>query len=277
MSNLHSIILGAVQGLTEFLPISSSGHLVLIPYFFGWNYQGKAFDVALHAGTVIALLAYFWRDWFIIIKNGFKKKAGEEINPVQYPANFLWMIIVASIPAVIFGLALDKYAGNIRSVIFIAFNFAFFGWLLWCADKKAKIDLAPGAMTYGKAFFVGLFQSIALVPGVSRSGIVLTGSRLIGLPRAEAARFAFLLGTPAIVGAFVLELPKIIKDDLSLSFWLAVITAAVFGLAAIKFLLGYLKKSGFAIFLWYRLALALLIIGVFITRLHKPLTIFLKW
>lgn len=268
ISTLHAIILGAVQGLTEFLPISSSGHLVLIPYFFGWRYQGVSFDVALHAGTVAALIAYFWKDWLIIIRNGFTRKSAT-ISQASwpYPRNFLWQIAVASIPAAILGLAVDKYAENIRSVIFIAFNFAFFGWLLWFTDRKAKTNLQPGTMTYGKAFIVGLFQSIALVPGVSRSGITLTGSRLIGLARAEAARFSFLIGTPAIIGAFLVELPKIIKDDLNLSFWLGVITAAVFGFAAIKFLLAYLKKSDFSLFWWYRLAIAAIVMVVFLVRL----------
>ncbi|HTW96578.1 MAG TPA: undecaprenyl-diphosphate phosphatase [Candidatus Methylomirabilis sp.] len=261
ISNLHAIILGAVQGLTEFLPISSTGHLVLIPYFFGWPYQGFSFDVALHAGTAVALLLYFAKDWLIIIRNGFTKKS---VLPSDvswpYPRNFFWQIVVASIPAALIGLPLDKYAENFRSPLLIAFNLAVFGWLLWLADKKAKTNLTPATLTYGRAFIVGLFQSIALIPGVSRSGITLTGSRLIGLGREEAARFSFLLATPAIVGAFLLELPKIIHDNFNLSFWLGVITAAVFGLLAIKFLLGYLKKNNFALFFGYRLVLAAVII-----------------
>jgi undecaprenyl-diphosphatase len=269
ISILHAIILGAVQGLTEFLPISSSGHLIIIPYFFHWPYQGKSFDVALHAGTVVALLIYFWKDWLTIIKNGFTKKSATISQAAwPYPRNFLWQIVVASIPAAILGLAIDRWAGDhLNSVLFIAFNLAVFGWLLWFVDRKAKDNVAPAEMTYGKAFIVGLFQSIALVPGVSRSGITLTGSRLVGLARAEAARFSFLLGTPAIIGAFLVELPKIIKDDLNLSFWLGVIAAAVFGVLAIKFLLGYLKKSDFSLFLWYRLAVALIIVVVFFIRL----------
>jgi undecaprenyl-diphosphatase len=126
--------------------------------------------------------------------------------------------------------------------------------------------LAPGKLTYGKAFIVGLFQSIALIPGVSRSGITLIGSRFVGLAREEAARFAFLIGTPAIIGAFLVELPKIIKDDLGLSFWIGVITAAIFGVVAIKFLINYLKKHDFSLFLWYRLAMALLVVIVFLVR-----------
>jgi undecaprenyl-diphosphatase len=269
ISNFHAIILGAVQGLTEFLPISSSGHLVIIPYFFGWAYQGKAFDVALHAGTVVALLIYFWRDWLKIIINGFKKKTAVAADVSwPYPNNFLWQIVVASIPAAILGLAIDKWAGdNLNSVLFIAFNLAVFGWLLWFVDKKAKSDLAPGKLTYGKSFIVGLFQSIALIPGISRSGITLIGSRFVGLAREESARFAFLIGTPAIIGAFLVELPKIIKDDLGLSFWIGVITAAIFGVVAIKFLINYLKKHDFSLFLWYRLAIAALVIIVFLIRL----------
>jgi undecaprenyl-diphosphatase len=268
MMTIHALILGAIQGLTEFLPISSSGHLVLIPYFFGWQYQGKAFDVALHAGTVVALLIYFWRDWLKIIINGFKKKNAIVADVSwPYPNNFLWMIVVASIPAAILGLALDKLAGdNLNWPIFIAVNLVIFGWLLWFVDKKAKSDLVPGKLTFGKAFIVGLFQSIALVPGVSRSGITLIGSRFIGLAREESARFAFLLGTPAIVGAFLLELPKIMKESLGLSFWIGVIAAVFFGVVAIKFLLNYLKKHDFSLFMWYRIALAVLVVIVFLVR-----------
>ncbi len=273
ISSLHAIILGAVQGLTEFLPISSSGHLIVIPYLFNWPYQGKSFDVALHAGTVVALLIYFWQDWLVIIKNGFTKKSATPSQAAwPYPRNFLWQIVVASIPAAIFGLAIDQVMEKWSTdhvgaaIIIIAINFAVFGWLLWFVDKKVKNKVAPAEMTYGKAFIVGLFQSIALIPGVSRSGITLTGSRLVGLPREESARFSFLIGAPAIIGALLVELPKIIKDDLSLSFWLGVITAAVFGVVAIKFLIAYLKKSDFSLFLWYRLAVAAVVIIVFLFR-----------
>jgi undecaprenyl-diphosphatase len=262
----HSIILGAVQGLTEFLPISSSGHLVLIPYFFGWSYQGAAFDVALHAGTVIALLLYFWKDWFNILKSGLTGKPAADKN-WQYKPNFLWQIVVASIPAGIVGLEINKYVDNIRSVILIAANLVVFGWLLWFIDKKAKVNLAPQEMSYGKAFIVGLFQSISLIPGVSRSGITITGSRLIGLPREEAARFSFLIGTPALAGALAIELPKIINYDLNFSFWIGIAASAVFGIAAINLLLAYLKKSDFSLFFWYRAAIAVLVVVFFLVRL----------
>lgn len=268
MEIIQSIILGALQGLTEFLPISSSGHLVLVPYFFKWNYQGVAFDVALHAGTVAALLVYFWKDWLIIIKNAFTKKTNDAaLDSEKYPNNLLWQIAVASIPAGILGLFIDKYVEKVfHSVLLLAFNFAFFGWLLWYADKKAKTNLAPAGLTYKKSFLVGIFQALALIPGVSRSGITITASRLIGLKRDAAARFSFLIATPAIVGALLVKLPDILKEEVALSFWLGVLAAALFGLAAIKFLLVYLKKSDFSIFLWYRLAIALLILIVYFSR-----------
>jgi|WetSurMetagenome_2_1015567.scaffolds.fasta_scaffold268652_2 undecaprenyl-diphosphatase len=272
MSILHSLVLGAIQGLTEFLPISSSGHLFLIPYFFKWDFQSVSFDVALHGGTVVALLVYFWRDWLSIIKNAFKPKENAPIAENDYPVNFLWMIIVASIPAGIIGLVIDKlmekWTANHPSAaaIFIACNFALFGWLLWYMDRKAKTDLAPQKLTYKKALLVGLFQSIALIPGVSRSGITITGSRLIGLAREKATRFAFLIGTPTIVGAFLVKLPDMMKEGIGLSFWLGIITATIVGLATIKLLLVYLKKSDFSLFLWYRLAIALIVLIVFFIR-----------
>jgi undecaprenyl-diphosphatase len=282
MMTIQALILGAIQGLTEFLPISSSGHLVLIPYFFKWNYEGLSFDVALHAGTAVALLASFWKDWLSIIKNIFPSGAGGGKSsplpfrgggesgfddPKRYSRNFFWQILFASIPALIVGLAIDKYAEKyLHSIIFIAFNLSFFGWLLWYADKKSRTGLEPGKITFGKAFIVGLFQSVALVPGVSRSGITITASRFIGLPREAAARFSFLLATPAIVGAFALKLPGIIETGVGPAFWLGVAGAAVFGFLAIKFLLIYLKKSDFSVFLWYRLSLAIFAVIVYFTR-----------
>jgi len=256
---IHSIILGAVQGLTEFLPISSSGHLVLIPAIFGWQYQGVSFDVALHAGTALALIIFFWRDWVNIIKLAVSSKRSAVSG--NYPSNILWQILVATIPAGILGLLIDKYMeNNIHSLLFIAFNFAFFGFLLWFVDRRAKNDLEPGKLTYKKSFLIGLSQSVALIPGVSRSGITLTASRWLGLSREDAARFSFILSTPVIIGAFLVKLPSMAGEDMHLSFWLGILTATIFGLLAIKFLLNYLKKSDFSVFLWYRLAVAAFVI-----------------
>ncbi len=268
MPILHSIVLGAVQGLSEFLPISSSGHLVIVPYLLRWAYQGKAFDVALHAGTAIAIIIYFWHDWVDIFKKAFVKKARiEDPELKKYPDNLLWQILVATIPAGILGLLIDKYAeSHLQSILFIAFNLIFFGIILWYVDKKSKNDLTPQKFTYKSSFLIGLSQSIALIPGVSRSGITLTASRAMGIPREEAARFSFLLATPTIIGAFLVKLPQIEHDGINLSFWLGVIASTLFGLWAIKFLLNYLKKSDLAIFMWYRIIIALIVVGVYLTR-----------
>ncbi|MFA5248775.1 MAG: undecaprenyl-diphosphate phosphatase [Patescibacteria group bacterium] len=263
----EAIILGAIQGLTEFLPVSSSGHLVLIPYIFNWHYNGLSFDVALHAGTAIALLLFFWRDWVLIIKNSFTKSSTREILNSKYPKNFLWQIAVASIPAMIVGLTIDKYVeNNFHFILLIAINLALFGWLLWFVDKKSKSDLSLETITFKKSFIIGLFQAFALIPGVSRSGITITASRLVGLSREPAARFSFLLATPAIVGAFLLKVPDILEAGFTLNFFLGVATATIFGLAAIKFLLVYLKKSDFSLFMWYRLILAVAVVVIFLLK-----------
>lgn len=264
----HSTVLGIIQGLTEFLPISSSGHLFAIPYILNWNFQGNAYDVALHAGTAFAIIVFFWKDWVDIIKKAFFKKAQiNDKNIKKYPDNILWQILVASIPAGVIGLAIDKYAEkHLQSALFIAFNFIVFGLLLWYTDKKSKSDLTPQKITYKKTFLVGLSQAVALIPGVSRSGITITASRLMGIPREEAARFSFLLATPTIVGAFLVKLPEIMHEGIGLSFWLGVIMATLFGLLAIKFLLNYLKKSDFGLFAIYRIILAVIIIFVFLFR-----------
>ncbi len=263
---LEALILGIVQGLTEFLPVSSSGHLILIPYIFNWKYNGLSFDVALHAGTAFALLAFFWRDWLLIIKNAFVKSAtGEE--QVGYPKNLFWQIIVASVPAAIAGLLIEDYVENIfHSVLLLSFNLAFFGWLLWFVDKKSENSLKTNDITFKKSFMIGLFQIAALIPGVSRSGITITASRLTGLDREAAARFSFLLATPVICGAFVLKIPEILQAKLELSFLLGVAASMVFGFAAIKILLVYLKKSDFSLFFRYRFCLALLAAGVYFFR-----------
>ena len=257
-----------MQGVTEFLPISSSGHLIIIPYIFGWVYQGKAFDVALHAGTAVAIVVFFWRDWLDIFKKALFKKARLTDEAVKkYPDNILWQILVASIPAGILGLLIDKYAeAHLQSVVFIAANLIIFGILLWYVDKKSKSDLTPEHFTYKKSFLIGLSQAIALIPGVSRSGITLTASRLMGVPREEAARFSFLLATPTIIGAFLVKLPGIEKEGINLHFWLGVLASTIFGLLAIKFFLNYLKKSDLSVFMWYRIAIAIIVIGIFLIR-----------
>lgn len=262
MDLLQSVFIGAVQGVTEFLPISSSAHLVLIPYFFNWHYNGLIFDVALHFGTVLAIVAFFWRDWLSIFKSAFGRK-----NETQYPKSLLWQVIIATIPAGIAGYLLQNYVERyLHSPLLIALNLAIFGIVLWLVDRLAKTTEKESQISFSKSFLVGVAQCLALVPGVSRSGITIVASRLIGLPRAKAARFSFLLGTPAMLGAFLLEARKFDASEMNLAFVLSVIVSAIAGFIAIKYLLRYLEKGNFAIFAWYRFLIAAIAIAIFILR-----------
>lgn len=279
----RSIIIGGIQGISEFLPISSSGHLVLIPYVFKWDYNGLSFDIALHFGTVVAIIVYFWKDWMGIIASAImpsrklkvesrKLSKYSEIkpngNPIrQFPSNLLWQLLVASIPAAILGLFLDKYVEKyFHSPLLIAFNLIFFGIALWLFDKYAKETIFIKNVTYAQSFLIGCAQAIALFPGVSRSGITMTCSRYFGFSRKDAARFSFLLATPAMIGAFLISAKDIVGNDLNLVFLLGVLSSTIFGFFAIKYLLKYLERSNFSVFVWYRIILAVIIITVYFSR-----------
>jgi len=277
---IRSLIIGGVQGVSEFLPISSSGHLVLIPYVFKWNYNGLAFDIALHFGTVIAIVAYFWKDWMSIITSGIKNfqfkisnlksNPNDQMTNSKYPPNLLWQILVASIPAMIFGLLfndlIDKtfHSSSNLGMIVIAINLIIFGVVLWLVDKKSKSILKIKSAKYWNTFLIGLAQCIALVPGVSRSGITMTAGRALGLDRKSSARFSFLLATPAMLGAFVLSLKHM--QQYNVEFILGTLSSAIFGFFAIKYLLKYLEKGSFSVFVWYRIILAFIIFAIYFTR-----------
>jgi undecaprenyl-diphosphatase len=265
MELLQSIILGVTQGVSEFMPISSSAHLVLIPYLFHWQYNGLVFDTALHLGTVLAIIFYFYNDWVGIIKMGFRcQKSGVKQQTTALPANFLWQIIIATIPAGIAGLILENYVEKyLHSPLLLAINLIVFGLVLWLTDKMAKSEQEIGKITFKQSLIVGVSQCLALIPGVSRSGITMVASRGLGLKREDAAKFSFLLGTPAMIGAFLLQARKLDSTDLNLVFFMGVIFSALAGFLAIKFLLAYLKKSNFSIFLWYRIILAVIVLTVF--------------
>ena len=271
---IRSVIIGGVQGISEFLPISSSGHLVLIPYIFKWDYNGLSFDIALHFGTVIAILAYFWKDWMGIIKSAVgsrqsaeKSTANSQLQTANYPPNFLWQILVASIPAAILGVFLNNYVETyLHSPLLIAFNLIVFGVILWLVDKKSKSTFDVRNTSYGRSFLVGCAQAIALIPGVSRSGITMTASRYFGLKRKDAARFSFLLATPAMIGAFLISAKDIVGNDLNLVFLLGVLSSTFFGFLAIKYLLKYLERGNFSVFVWYRIVLGIVIAAIYFVR-----------
>jgi len=261
MEYIQSIIFAVVQGITEFLPISSSGHLVLTPYIFGWEYKGLGFDVALHFGTLIAIIVFFWHDIVSIISNAFGKKL--PATSYQLPTNILWQILLATVPAGIVGFFIsDLVEQYLHTPVLIAINLAVFGILLWISDSHLA-NYKLQATSYKKTFLIGLFQAIALMPGVSRSGITITAGRFLGLNRENATRFSFLLGIPAMIGATLLEATKMNTSQIDLPFLLAIVFSAVVGFFAIKYLIEYLKRGTLAVFAVYRIILALVVLVVF--------------
>jgi undecaprenyl-diphosphatase len=253
MSPFQAAVLGAIQGLTEFLPISSSAHLYVVPTLLGWPYAGLAFDVALHWGTLLALLFAYWKDWWTLGRDAL---AGE---PPERRAAWSWLarIAVASIPAVVAGLLLEDAASSaLRSLPLQAAMLAIFGILLWAVDRVAPPGQHTDAPGWGTCLMVGAAQALALIPGVSRSGITLTAGRAAGLSRVSAARLSFLLATPITFGAGVLEVRHLPHDVPVLPLAIGVVTAAIVGLLAIRGLVQWLSRSGFLPFCLYRVALA---------------------
>lgn len=257
MSLFQAIVLGAVQGLTEFLPVSSSAHLFIVPRLLGWTYAGLAFDVALHWGTLFALLLAFRADWWALVQGVFRGSAEERAR-----VRTTWLqLIVCSVPAAIAGLLLKDAAETLlRNLALQAAMLFVFGFLLWRVDRvRPQREGPPG---WGAALLMGVAQALALVPGVSRSGVTITAGRAAAVDRVEAARFSFLLATPITFGAGLLELRHLSPDLPVTTLAAGMITAAIVGLLAIRGLLRWLSRGGFLAFFAYRAALALLLVIV---------------
>jgi undecaprenyl-diphosphatase len=254
---LQIVVLSVVQGLTEFLPVSSSGHLVLVPYFTGWPDQGLAMDVAVHVGTLAAVLIYFWRDVLALLGGFFRLFAGQ----VTREGRLALYILAATIPALAIGFALEKLAGGTpRRIEVVAWAMIGFALVLWVADRAGMRVKKLEHMTLGQALVVGLAQPLAFIPGTSRSGITMVAARIMGYERDEAARFSFLLSIPAIVAAGLYEGLKLVEtsDGAALGgAGLALVFSALTGLAAIAFLMRWLRRSSFAPFVIYRLILGI--------------------
>lgn len=244
----QSAVLGVVQGLTEFLPISSSAHLILVPKFLGWEDQGLAFDVALHLGTLVGVMAYFWRD----LKNILLQK--EQHYLIGY-------LIVATIPAAVAGLLLEhKVETLFRSPALIAGTLMVMGGGLAMADRLNKGEKMLSDLTLKMALIVGLTQALALVPGVSRSGITITTALALGLQRREAARFSFLLSMPIIAGAGLLKAHTIFASPNPAAIGTGFIAAGVSGFIAIWALMRYVQRRRYTPFVIYRWVLGALIL-----------------
>ena len=262
MTLLQAVILGLVQGLGEFLPISSSAHLVLIPWLFGWTDPGLTFDIALHIGTLVAVVIYFWKDWWKLIIKGFT-----EVRSIE--GRLFWYLVAASVPGAIGGFLLEKKAETIfRSPLLIAAMLIGMGILLYWADRRSAKNIEINKITFGTSMLIGISQILAIIPGVSRSGITMTTGLLMGITRVGAARFSFLLSTPIIFGAAMVKLPHVISNSslITVNFMIGMVASCITGLMGIGFLLRYLQTKDFLPFVWYRFMLGALVIVVTVVR-----------
>lgn len=260
MDLLQATILGIVQGLGEFLPISSSAHLVLVPWLMGWPYAGLTFDVALHVGSLFSIVAFFWRDWLVLLSDAWRRKPTHE-------ARMFWYLVVATIPGALAGYMLEDLAETVfRHPLLIGVMLMVMGVILHFADTRSPAIKKLEHMGLRESLIIGAAQALAIIPGASRSGVTMTAGRLVGLTRETSARFSFLLATPIIVGAGLKKLTELTPADLTLPFFTGVLVSAVVGFLAIKFLLHYLARFSYALFVWYRLALGALVIGIYFIR-----------
>jgi undecaprenyl-diphosphatase len=256
-TSIQALLLGVVQGLTEFLPVSSSAHLILARAFFGFDGDkfGMAFDVACHVGTLIAVLIYFRRDIMRMVAA--LPRLFDRADP---DARLIWLIVVGTIPAIVAGLLFKhQIEDHMRTPAIAAAMLAIGGILLVLAERTGSKTRAEGSLTLAEALLIGCAQAVALVPGVSRSGATITVALFIGLRRADAARFIFLLAIPAILGAAASEAPKLLKaglGDTASLFLIGVVSSAIVGYIAVKYFIQYLASHSLDLFAWYRLALA---------------------
>lgn len=285
MTLFQQLLIAIVQGITEFLPISSSGHLILIPYLTDFSDQGPLIDVAVHVGSLLAIIVYFLRDVLVLARGGFAS-IGIGASAPNAPAErrLFWWIVIGTIPAVLFGLSIKMGAFNgfaqsvfgieivdgdlmnsIRFVDLIAVNLILYGVLLGIADKVGKEVKVFEDMSWRDGLIVGLAQALAIIPGTSRSGVTMTAARFLGYQRVEAARFSFLLSIPAVAGAGVLIVPEIFEAGATLAWdalWAGIFTF-IAAFATMAFLMNFLKKASMMVFVVYRILLGAALLAIF--------------
>ncbi len=275
MPLVQVIVLAILQGITEFLPISSSAHLALTPWLFGWADQGLEFDIALHFGTLFSVLIYFFRDWLRILANGIGM--GEMPALGQDPAldrnpKMLWYLIAATIPAGVAGLLFkDTVESTLRSPYVMGGMLIAVGLLMWLTEKWAKHERTIGDMNLKDCLFIGCAQALALIPGTSRSGITMTAGLARNLDRSTAARFSFLLSTPivaaaALKGLYDLRKHGALTPEMIPSLAIGIVVTAITGCFVISVLLKFLRTNSVVPFVVYRIAFGLFVIGLAFTR-----------
>lgn len=259
---LQALILGIVQGLTELLPISSSAHLNLIPWVFNWKIP-ESFDVALHFGTLLSIVLFFYKDWLKLIKGGFNQVVKKEKT---FEGKMFWYLVAATIPGGAIGFLLDHFVGDQlgKMPLLIASALIVMGIVLYIVDKKSPSKTDYEHMTFKQTFLIGFSQALAFIPGVSRSGVTMTAGRAMGVDRESTAKYSFLLSTPIVLGATLYKFKDFV---FGIPFFVGVISSFIVGVLVIKFLLEYLKKGSFKIFAVYRIILGLAIIGLYLIRM----------
>ena len=266
MTEFQALVLGLVQGLSEFLPISSSAHLALTPWFFGWEPGGLAFDVALHIGTLIAVAWYFRREWAALARSAVSIVRQRRVQTTEEWR--LVFLVVATIPAAIAGLTVQDLAETtFRSPRLIAINLMVMGVLLWLVDRIARQDRQLNSMRLKDALILGFVQCLALLPGVSRSGSTMTGGRLLGFDRQSAAIFSFLMSFPVTLAAAVLKAPDAFTPGTeATTILIGIAAAAVSSWLAIAVLLRFVSRHSFGVFAAYRLVLGVIVLATLAAR-----------
>lgn len=266
MTPFQAAVLGVVQGLTEFLPVSSSGHLILVPYFLDWPLQSLSFDIATHTGTLLAIIAYFHRDLRDLLVGFFTGKP-VSMDPDFAPRPMAWCIALGTIPAGLVGLFFqDWIEENLRSPYVVAGTTLVYGILLYIADRIGRKERPIGQLGLADALVIGCAQALALVPGTSRSGVTITAALLLGFARPAAARFTFLLIVPISVLVAAKDAKDLVEAGVGAAeltpMAVGLVTSAIVGYAVIAWLLSWLRSRSLNVFVVYRIALAAVILAV---------------
>ena len=260
MTIFKAIILGIVQGIGEFLPISSSAHLILVPFLFGWEEHSMAFDIALHFGTLLAVLVVFFREWWSLFIGAVNKVTKKKES---FENKMFWYLVIATIPGALLGFLLEDVVENVfrTKIWLIAISLAVMGVLIYLGDKWAdkhyQIETDFKHISLKQAFIVGLSQALAVIPGFSRSGTTILAGRLMGLSKNAVTKFTFLLSVPIIAGATILKIGDL---AFTIETFIGIFVSFIVGLFSIKFLLNYIKKHDFSVFAIYRVAFAIIIL-----------------
>jgi undecaprenyl-diphosphatase len=265
MTSFQAFVLGLLQGLAEFLPISSSAHLTLAPWVFGWKDPGLAFDVALHVGTLMALLWYFRAEWLRLLQAALSVLRTRAVQTPEQRRVIL--LIVATVPGALAGLALERRADEaFRAPTLVATALIVMGIILWAVDRWSPQRRQLDQMTIADAFVIGCAQALALIPGVSRSGATITGARAFRVNREGAAVFSFLMSMPIIAGAALVKVPHLLREGVTAPLVIGVVTSAVSGWFAIAVLLRFVRSHSYTVFAVYRVLLGAAVLALVAAR-----------